>query len=314
MIKRSISVLLTAGILAMVAIVPASHSASLTLTSGQSVNRTTPANLITNGSFETGGPGVFWATGTLNVPYSALPGWASGGGVSNYAQWDNTATNHNSDPLPDGTQGLYFGNAFVTVVPAPTYLPSGEVTFSSTPAIIHISPPPANFMPDVTLSQTISGLNVNQVYVFSFWASGESPGSPNGYATDGVFAFDVTGFPTTYLAVPHGGTGGIGSSKVYQFLVQPANATTTFTFTNWGHLIDAAGVGSTELVLDDVVLNAVAAEACCIPGAICQILSGPDCLARGGLYAGDGTACGPNGCGPTPTESQSWGQIKARFK
>ena len=314
MSKIFLSALLTAGVLALVIAVPASYSASLTLTTGLSVNRTTPANLITNGSFETGGPGVYWATGTLNIPYSALPGWVSGGGVKNYAQWDNTATNHNSDPLPDGTQGLYFGNAFVTVSPAPTYLSSGEVTFSSTPAVTHISPPPADFMPNVTLSQTIGGLNVNQLYVFSFWASGESSGSPTPYATDGVFAFDVTGFPTTYLAVPHGGTGGIGSSKVYQFLLQPANAATTFTFTNWGHLIDAAGVGSTELVLDDVVLNVAAVGACCIPGATCQFLSGPDCLAKGGVYAGDGSACGPNGCAPTPTEFRSWGQIKAQFK
>lgn len=314
MIKRLISATLTAGVLAAVVMVPASHSASLTLTSGQSVTRTTPQNLITNGSFETGGPGAFWATGTLNLPYSPLPGWVSGGGVRNYAQWDNTATNHNSDALPDGARGLYFGNAFVTVSPAPTFLPSGEVTFGSTPVITHISPPPADFMPDVTLSQTVSGLNVSNVYVFSFWASGESSGSPTPYATDGVFAFDVTGFPTTYLAVPHGGTGGVGPSKVYQFLLQPASATTTFTFTNWGHLIDASGVGSTELVLDDVVLNAAAAGACCIPGALCQILSGPDCLGKGGVYGGDGSACGPNGCAPSPTESRSWGQIKVHYK
>jgi hypothetical protein len=131
---------------------------------------------------------------------------------------------------------------------------------------------------------------------------------------DGVFAFDVTGFPTTYLAVPHGGTGGVGPSKVYQFLLQPANATTTFTFTNWGHLIDATGVGSTELVMDDVVLNAVPVGACCIPGALCQILAGPDCLSHGGVYMGDGTACDPSGCTPSPTESRSWGQIKAAYK
>jgi hypothetical protein len=314
MSKRSNALILAVCALATVLIVPASHAASLTLTSGLTLIRTTPQNLITNGSFENGGPGIYWATGTGLIPYSPLPGWVSGGGVKNYAQWDNTTAFQVSDVLPDGTHGLYFGNAFVTVSPAPTYLPNGTVTFSSTPVVTHISAPAADYQPDVTLQQTVSGLNVNQIYAFSVWASGEQSGSPTPYARDGVFAFDVTGFPTTYLAVPHGGTGGMGPSYVYQFLLQPASSTTSFTFTNWGHVVDAAGVGATELVLDDVILNVAPVGACCIPGQLCQILSLHDCVAKGGTYGGDGLPCGPQGCLPVPTESRSWGQIKSIYK
>src|ERR1700694_755680 len=85
---------------------------TLTLTSGLTLDR--PTNLITNGSFESGGPGIYWATGTTNLIYSPLPSWTSAGGALNYAQRDDTAVSHASAPLADGTHGLYFGNAFVS--------------------------------------------------------------------------------------------------------------------------------------------------------------------------------------------------------
>lgn len=313
MINRSMLATLTACALATILAVPPSHSASLTMTSGLTLDRTTPANLIVNGSFENGGPGNFWATGTSNLPYSSLPGWVSGGGTLNYAQWDNTAAFHLSDPLPDGTHGLYFGNAFVSVTPVPTFLPNGTVTFASTPVITHISNPPSGYMPDVTLSQTVTGLDVNKVYALSYWTSGESSSSSSGYPHDGIFGMDVTGFPRGYYAVPHGGTGGLGSSYVYQFLLQPANATTTITFTNWGHFIDPSFISTTEVVMDDVILNVAPVGACCVPGRTCEVLPAATCAAQGGTYMGDGLPCDPQGCVPVPTKSTSWGQIKARY-
>jgi hypothetical protein len=314
MIKRSSVAMLALCALATVLTVQASYSASLTMTSGLTLDRTTPANLIANGSFENGGPGNFWATGTTNIAYSPLPNWVSGGGALNYAQWDNTALFHNSDALPDGTHGLYFGNAFVSVSPAPTFLPDGTVTFASTPVITHITAPASSYLPDVTLQQTVGGLDVSKLYALSFWTSGESSGSSNGYPHDGIFGLDITGFPTLYLAVPHGGTGGLGPSHVYQFLLNPASAATTITFTNWGHFIDPVIVSTTEVVMDDVILNVAPVGACCIPGQICQVLSTDACVTKGGIYAGDGLPCDAQSCLPVPTESRSWGQIKASYR
>jgi hypothetical protein len=36
--------------------------------------------------------------------------------------------------------------------------------------------------------------------------------------------------------------------------------------------------------------------ACCLPGAICEIRTQASCIAAGGTYIGDGTACGPGVC------------------
>lgn len=37
--------------------------------------------------------------------------------------------------------------------------------------------------------------------------------------------------------------------------------------------------------------NQVGGGACCLPGGACQTLTGPDCVGRGGTYAGDGSLC-----------------------
>jgi hypothetical protein len=314
MIKKSNIAVSVVCALATVLTVQVSHSASLTMTTGLTLDRTTPANLIANGSFENGGPGNFWATGTGYAVYSPLPGWVSGGGNLNYAQWDDPAASHVSDVLPDGVRGLYFGNAFVSVTPVPAFWPDGTVTFASTPVIVHITDPPSGFQPDVTLQQTVSGLDVNKIYALSVWTSGEQSGGSGPYGHDGIFGVDVTGFPTLYLAVPHGGTGGLGMSHVYQFFLQPASAATTITFTNWGHFIDASFGGATELVLDDVILNLAPVGACCVPGRTCQVLSAEACAAQGGVYVGDGLPCDDQACSPVPTESKSWGQIKAQYR
>ncbi len=102
-------------------------------------------------------------------------------------------------------------------------------------------------------------------------------------------------------------------SHVYQFLLQPASAATTITFTNWGHFIDPSVVATTELVLDDVILNLAPVGACCFTNQTCQVLSIEACVAQSGVYVGDGLPCDAETCSPVPTESRSWGQIKARF-
>ncbi len=53
--------------------------------------------------------------------------------------------------------------------------------------------------------------------------------------------------------------------------------------------------------------------ACCIPGALCQILTEAECLAGGGTYIGDGSLCDPDPC-VVPVEVKSWSAVKALYR
>ena len=244
----------------------------LTLTSGQSYNRNTPFNLITNGSFENGvgapdatNPVKYWATGTTQTPFAVPAGWSSIGGTAAYAAWTYDTVGpytYGSDVLPHGNRGMYFGNQFTSAISQPPTFNSatGVVTFPNPPTITPLN---ATYTPAVQLTQTVTGLNTSQVYKFSFWTSGESARN-GGYYHDGIFGLDVTGFNTIYLQAP-GGAGAytVGISHRYEFFLQPASPNTTFTWTNWGHYGNGVTTGwnisvaSDELVLDDVILNAV---------------------------------------------------------
>ena len=79
-----------------------------------------------------------------------------------------------------------------------------------------------------------------------------------------MFGLNVTnvlpGNPTQYFAVPSG-SGPQGASRYYEFSFTPLNplAPVTIDFLNWGH-VDTSNFGggfNTELVLDDVMINAV---------------------------------------------------------
>ncbi|MBS0196206.1 MAG: hypothetical protein JSR77_05555 [Planctomycetes bacterium] len=237
-------------------------------------------NLVTNGSFEfrnSGGPGpgatgsnVFWATGTLATPFAVPAGWSSTGGPNTYATWGGNlgmpVTHRGSAPLPDGLNAMYFGNGqgATTNLP-PTFNPSGEVTFSGTP---NIQPPGGAFPVPCTLSQTVmTNLTPAPSYILSLWVSGEGA-FPGGFGppNDGIFGLRVTntqaGDPTRYFAVP-GGNGMYGSSLRLEFSFVPVNPSlpVTIEFINWGHfnLAPFGGTGTTELVLDDVIVNAVPA-------------------------------------------------------
>jgi hypothetical protein len=173
-------------------------------------------------------------------------------------------THHGSAPLPDGLNALYFGNGQgATTTIAPNFQADGEVTFSGTPTI---SPPGGTFPVPCTLSQTIpTNLTPAPSYALSMWISGESafPGGP-GPANDGIFGLRVTntqpGDPTRYFAVP-GSSGIYGSFLRLEFSFTPINPSlpVTLEFINWGHfnLTPFGGTGTTELVLDDVIVNPV---------------------------------------------------------
>lgn len=245
--------------------------AALTLTS--SLGTTHAGNLVSNGSFETGAPPsgianqLFWATGTSLTPFAVPPSWTSTGGAPAYASWGNDGTFpqslKGSDTLPDGNAAVYFGNgAPVLVDQPPTFQANGSVTFPAPPNLTtFFSPVP------VTLSQSINTpATPAPVYNFSFWASGEGAVSGQQFAERGIFGLQVTnvlpGDPIQWLTVPNGINNTFGASHLYEYTFTPLNPLlpVNIKFINWGHFDLSPWGGAnftTELVLDDVIINAV---------------------------------------------------------
>jgi hypothetical protein len=236
-----------------------------------------PANLILNGSFEADG-GVtannsYWATGTGLTPTMSLTAWTASGQVASYAIWgsDGLGGIKGSAGLPDGTNGLYFGSGIMALVnPFPTEAADGQVSFGFTPTII---PKPTDG--PVTLAQTVSGLNTSATYLLDFWTSGEDIAGTE-FTADGFFGLNITGESLLYFAAPSG-VGPIGNSQRYQIYFTPATSTVTFSWINWGHYNGPGGL-SDELVLDDVILNAVEVPE---PGTITIMVAMGACLLLG---------------------------------
>ena len=129
---------------------------AMTLLTGPST-ATHVGNLVTNGSFENGAPApgstVFWATGTTLTPYAVPPGWSASGAPRSYAMWGSDVGSpvrlRISDVLPDGQNGMYFGNGGATSSLPPTFQANGQVTFAGTPTLASSMGAP------VTLSQSV---------------------------------------------------------------------------------------------------------------------------------------------------------------
>ncbi len=231
------------------------------ITSGDTLMGNRPMNLIQNGSFEAdngfAANGSFWATGTTLLPNMSLNSWTSTGQSGTYASWGNDGgpTKQGSDLIPDGDNAVYFGGGIMGgVSPNPTYNPDGTVTFASSPVFV-----PKPTAAPVTLSQTVSGMDTSATYLLDFWTSGEDANFSQ-FAHDGFFGLDITGESQMYFAAPYG-LSGLGLSQRYYILFKPTVNTVTFTWTNWGHYFTPGGL-STELVLDDVILNKVVPEPC----------------------------------------------------
>ena len=235
------------------------HAAPIQIASGLALSHT--GNLISNGSFEDrpAAPfALYWATGTTNTPFLVPSAWSSGGGVSNYATW--SAQSFNGPSVPHGSYYLYFGNGTASSISeTPAFSADGRVTFSATPTIVA-----ANiFSPPVTLSQTITGLTTGVTYGLSFWVGGEWSAANSGpFGEDGIFALDVSGYDTQYLAAPGwASANGLGSRHQYEFTFVPNSSSVTVTFTNWGHFSTGTSGwnlgSSTELILDDVIVNQI---------------------------------------------------------
>lgn len=239
----------------------ASAEAALTIISPGPMVATHAGNLVTDGSFEPGPPNavVLWATGTTGTPFAVPPGWTTSGPPSNYARWGHDSASPlniaNSALIPDGVKALYFGDAQgASVNVAPIFHPNGEVTFATAPTVTTSIGAP------VILSQTVpTNLTPAASYVLSFWASGE--GAYTGGMSDGIFGLRVTnteaGDPFHYLASPSGGASIYGDQMRYEFAFTPLDSSqpVTVEFYNWGHF--SLNGGTTEVVLDDVIVNPV---------------------------------------------------------
>ncbi|MGB3364413.1 MAG: IPTL-CTERM sorting domain-containing protein, partial [Thermodesulfobacteriota bacterium] len=157
----------------------------------------------------------------------------------------------------------------------PEYMPNGEVVFSSPPTITlrpEYGPNPFG------ISQNVTGLVPGGIYRISFWVSGEwsnlgFASSPNGAtAGDGIVGVKIESYDLLYLAIPAGNSAepvgaphvfGTEEFHVYTLEFEATDTDMDISFLNWGHFDSTDGtIGwtrgqTTELIMDDVIINAV---------------------------------------------------------
>ena len=227
------------------------------------LDRTIP-NLVSNGSFETGGPSIgnqvsyFWTRPcNTNIP----AGWTADGDQNSYGFWgyfqstdaaqynqslntpacDNTLQTVFTDGMMDaaghGNNLLYFGNYEVTINgPAPSYnaatgeyIPRAQVAAAEA-AIGWTNYGSGAIIKPIKLSQTVTGLTPGNYYELEFWVTAEFFGG-----TGGIFQLNV-GSKKFWLITPGPeNLNGFGNSERYHLVFQATGASTVLTFTNFGH-------------------------------------------------------------------------------
>ncbi|MGB2692970.1 MAG: IPTL-CTERM sorting domain-containing protein [Thermodesulfobacteriota bacterium] len=225
---------------------------------------------------------------TVEIPIAQPDGWTtSGGGMLTYARWGNNINALPSAGLPvagqawssteiHGERSVYLGNFTPQEVSeTPEYMPNGEVVFSSPPTITlrpEYGPNPFG------ISQNVTGLVPGGIYRISFWVSGEwsnlgFASSPNGAtAGDGIVGVKIESYDLLYLAIPAGNSAepvgaphvfGTEEFHVYTLEFEATDTDMDISFLNWGHFDSTDGtIGwtrgqTTELIMDDVIINAV---------------------------------------------------------
>jgi hypothetical protein len=208
-------------------------------------------NLISNGSFEIGcGAGQnFWPGAGGGCVFQD---WVcTGGGNGTYAHADSYSLSMPSD----GNIAPYMGNWYCTTcsnVQGDTscLVDQGcEMTLSVTGYLA--SDPSYGGATGLSLSQTVTGLTVGQLYELEFWAGGE--GFTGSFENQSIFGVDI-GFGYNYLKcqpTPASGSA-VGTEYIIEFYA--TSTTHVIKFTNWGHIC----FDCTELVLDNVRLYTAA--------------------------------------------------------
>ncbi len=255
------------------------HHAGASLTLATGLGTTHAGNLVSNGSFETGGAAQRNREhGLLGQRHVADP-------LLRSARLDELRRLHvvravgqrrhgaAIDPrerwLARRRRGLVFRQRRTALVDQPpTFNPDGTVSFPAAPNFsITYSPVP------VVLTQTINTpASPASGYDFSFWISGEGAVAGQHFTERGIFGLQVTnvlpGDPIQWLAVPNGNSNSFGVSHLYEYTFTPLNplAPVTVNFINWGHFdLSAYGMSNftTELILDDVIINPVPEPGSC---------------------------------------------------
>ena len=237
-------------------------------------------------------------TGSDNIPYRGIPlataNWYfTGGGTDTYAMWlpGTTAAvgpwaNGRTQWGPYGSKNgasnpqIYFGNnenwsvspsvasllasnVFTEDVTqtAVTFTPGTDSRWSTSSKSYQNSRAPTAF-------QTIP-TSVGHTYCLSFWVGHEYFGATVGSRLDGLARLQIGGYNSVFFKVPTK----IGSAgeRWYTFQFEAKATTTRLSFTSWGH-IGQGSTSSTELVLDDVVVNHCASPPPPTPVAVGDIV------------------------------------------
>jgi hypothetical protein len=130
------------------------------------------------------------------------------------------------------------------------------VTFTSLPTFTNTDP---NNQTPTTLFQTLGGLTVDATYTLDFWTSSENESDLAGPFPDpGVFGLNI-GLDSVFLTAPSVNSVFNADSTRYYVTFIAENVNETLSFTNWGHI--SQNPMSTELILDDVIVNRVSEPA-----------------------------------------------------
>ncbi|MDD5262741.1 MAG: hypothetical protein PHD76_12925 [Methylacidiphilales bacterium] len=229
--------------------------------------------------------------------------------------YPGTGANAGSDPIssaavPDGSKALYFGNLYIASVSAGIHINSdvnGVLSMTAGTGTLSHTLTSADFHPSTAngtsrISQAVT-LIAGHKYLLDFWAGGEDSNIVAGtttdpqYNSDGIFMASITSTSTTsqFFFDSASGTGvdaqglssGVGTFQRYHInFIAASTGTYTLSFQSWGHGsssntvnwftgTQASGVGASELVLDDVILNDLTPEASTLAaGAVVLMMAG----------------------------------------
>lgn len=190
---------------------------------------------------------------------------ATGGGSNTYASLADEDFGEEHPVPPYGRLMAYFGNNNVELNELPTFnMATGEVTFSTVPFIHHKHDGYGFDNEGPALEQEVA-TTPGHTYMLDFWVSGEfikSVGPPaEGDDRNGFMQLSFKDGASTYakyLAIPgyfsNGYTTSDSAFMRYHITFVAHSNSVIVKFQNYGH-IHNSGYSSTELLLDDVIMN-----------------------------------------------------------
>jgi LPXTG-site transpeptidase (sortase) family protein len=209
------------------------------------LDRTSAANLVSNGDFTTEPAGLsteiyYWGPTGTNQKYTAaintgIPQWnRSGGGTRTYAIWTKRNPSPSSpsliNPPANGQSNgrVYFGNGIVdSYSQAPQYNSAG---FSTAQYTINPGPDYGTSSTPPAIDQTVT-LTPGTTYRLHF-----SQGTEGMTGAFGVAALEISGYDRVYFRVEEG-------NKEFYLQFVATTAQTNIKFLSWGHLVNQIVLG-----------------------------------------------------------------------